>query len=166
MPSGWNSVHDWKQVEPRLELSCKCSSNRLQESVAKNSNTKLGLLVYWGTSLRNSKYSIAIIVTPIISPLNELHTLSLYKPLLESWGPVSPTVGSKVGTLSWKPPSPQSMNEYKKVGPSSCAPLIKDNFKTYHFVLSCREGVLFQRCFSIECISILECTRVFSACPL
>ena len=28
-----------------------------------------------------------------------------------------------------------------------CAPLIKDNFRTYHFVLSCREGVLFHRCF-------------------
>ena len=54
------------------------------KSVANNSNTKLELLVYWGYwgSISLSLHDVAKnIVMLIISPLNELHALSLYKPL-------------------------------------------------------------------------------------
>ena len=51
---------------------------------------KLGLLVYWGVLgkyTENSKNSLSLvllkIVTLFISPLNELHALSLYKPLVD-----------------------------------------------------------------------------------
>ena len=52
---------------------------------------KLGFLVYWGVLgkyTENSKISLSLvllkIVTLFISPLNELHALSFYEPLMPS----------------------------------------------------------------------------------
>ena len=58
------------------------------KSVTKNSNTKtwiFSLLGVLGKYTENSKISLSLvllkIVTLFISPLNELHALSFYKPL-------------------------------------------------------------------------------------
>ena len=59
------------------------------KSVTKNSNTKtwtFSLLGVLGKYTENSKFSLSLallkIVTLFISPLSELHALSLYKPLI------------------------------------------------------------------------------------
>ena len=60
------------------------------KSVTKNSNTKtwiFSLLGVLGKYTENSKISLSLvllkIVTLFISPLNELHALSFYKPLVQ-----------------------------------------------------------------------------------
>ena len=83
------------------ERACNSHSDSIDseiKSVTKNSNTKtwtFGLLGVLRKYTENSKISLSLvllkIVTLFISPLNELHALSLYKPLVATIEKLWPT---------------------------------------------------------------------------